>query len=168
MPMSGRAAYRLYMRARELRRLASLAVVMSAIVACGTGCSSDSRDTADDAVPTLHPTTSVPAGCINATDQAHVSKGPLTMGPFIGIALAITSTHEEKVWLGTRRKNVEGPASLTVIGPDGSTRDYTRPAATAAPYQSFYPGTVAVTGPGTWTVVAHVGPDTLCARARYR
>lgn len=90
------------------------------------------------------------------------------MGPFVGIALAITDTHKEKVWVGTRRPGVHGRAEISVTGPDGTIRHYSRAPASAAGFQAFYPGVVSVTEPGTWVVSAQVGPDRMCAQAHYR
>jgi hypothetical protein len=90
------------------------------------------------------------------------------MGPFTGPTLAITDTHEKKVWVGTRRPGAHGRAELTVTGPDGIIRHYSRARASAPDFAAFYPGLIAVTEPGTWVVSAQVGPDRMCVLAHYR
>lgn len=90
------------------------------------------------------------------------------MGPFVRSALVITDSKKEKVWVGTRRAGVHTRAKVTVVGPDGTTRHYSRAPASAAGFRSFYPGLVAVTEPGTWIMSAQVGPDHMCVYARYQ
>lgn len=89
------------------------------------------------------------------------------MGPFVGGALVITNTKEVKVWIGTRRAGVHARAEITVMGPDGTTRHYSRAPASAAGFRTFYPGLISVTGPGTWVLTAQVGPDRMCVHAHY-
>ena len=110
----------------------------------------------------------MPGNCLHATGRTSVSQGELTMGPFDGNALAITDTHQEKVWVGTRRPGVHGHAEITVKGPDGGVRRYIRAPASVVGFRSFYPGLISVTEPGMWLVSARVGPDRLCAQVQYR
>lgn len=106
--------------------------------------------------------------CLTGTGHAMVSTGPLSMGPFDGAAQVIAETHKMKVWVGTRRRGVDGNAELVVTAPDHVTRRYSRDAASARGFESFYPGLIDVTEPGLWLIRAHVGEDRMCVEVKYR